>query len=58
MEAPRMTVKCSVENCEYNKRRACHASALEVNAMGDGRAQTSDGTSCVTFKQKSDQSFT
>ena len=58
MNAPQMSVKCSVENCIYNKDRACHARALEVNAMGDGMAQTSDGTCCTTFKQKNEQSFT
>lgn len=58
MDSPRMSVKCSVENCSYNKNRACYANALEVNAMGDGTAQTSDGTCCTTFKQKNEQSFT
>lgn len=52
MEAPNMQVKCSVENCHYNKSMSCHANALQVNAMGDGKAETSDGTSCTTFKNK------
>lgn len=52
MEAPKMQVKCGVTNCYYNKDHACHANALEVNAMGDGYAQTSDGTCCTTFKNK------
>jgi len=42
-------VKCSVENCFYNKNRFCHADALEVNAKGDGIAISSDGTCCTTF---------
>lgn len=50
MDAPRMKVKCSVENCNYNEDRMCHADELEVNAMGDGKAETSDGTCCTTFK--------
>ena len=58
MEAPKISVRCSVDNCTYNKNQACYASSLEVNAMGDGQAQTSDGTSCNTFKQKNEQSFT
>ncbi|MFZ5968459.1 MAG: DUF1540 domain-containing protein [Bacillota bacterium] len=52
MEAPRMNVKCGVDNCHYNKNHMCHASAIEVNAMGDGKARTSDGTCCTTFKSK------
>jgi hypothetical protein len=50
MEAPKMEVKCGVENCHYNNKLMCHANKLEVNPMGDGRAETSDGTSCTTFK--------
>jgi hypothetical protein len=50
MEAPKMQVKCGVENCHYNKSKMCHADDLVVNAMGDGKAETSDGTSCITFK--------
>lgn len=50
-ETPKMSVKCCVENCHYNKAKTCHADNLEVNAMGDRTAQTSDGTSCVTFRK-------
>lgn len=50
MDAPRMQVKCGVDNCHYNKSMMCHANDLEVNAMGDGKAETSDGTCCRTFK--------
>ena len=50
MDAPEIKVKCGVENCHYNKSQACQANALEVNAMGDGKAETSDGTCCSTFK--------
>ncbi len=45
-----MEVKCSVENCHYNKNERCHASALEVNPVMDGEVETSDETSCHTFK--------
>lgn len=52
MESPKMHVKCSVENCHYNDKEMCFADCLEVNAMGDGNAETSDGTCCNTFKNK------
>ncbi len=45
-------ITCSVENCAYNEKRYCNASGIEVNAMGDGLALTSDGTSCKTFISK------
>ncbi len=48
--APKMEVKCGVDNCQYNKSYLCHADSIEVNTLGDGKAQTSDGTSCITFK--------
>ncbi len=50
--APKMNVKCSVENCNYNKSYMCHATALEVNATGNNKAETSDGTCCTTFKNR------
>lgn len=50
MDSPKMQVKCGVENCHYNKECKCHADELEVNAMGDKKADTSDGTCCTTFK--------
>ncbi|WP_432665900.1 DUF1540 domain-containing protein [Wukongibacter baidiensis] len=49
MHTPQMEVKCSVSNCKYNKENLCHAKNLQVNAMGDGYAKTSDGTACSTF---------
>jgi len=49
MEAPQMQVKCSVTNCAYNRKNLCFADGLEVNVMGDGVANTSDGTCCTTF---------
>ncbi len=52
MEAPNIKVKCSVDNCQYNRNKMCYAKSLEVNAMGDGRAKTSDGTCCTTFVNK------
>jgi len=50
MDAPKMQVKCGVDNCDYNKSRMCYANSVEVNTMGDGKAQTRDGTCCTTFK--------
>jgi hypothetical protein len=50
METPKIPVKCKVENCHYNKKQACYANSLEVNTMGDNKAETSDGTCCSTFK--------
>lgn len=49
MDAPKIKVKCSVTNCVYNKKELCFADDLEVNSMGDGFAETSDGTCCSTF---------
>lgn len=51
MAAPKMNVQCGVENCRYNKNLLCHAHSIEVNAMGDGKAETSDGTCCSTFEE-------
>ena len=52
MDAPKMQVKCSVDNCKYNKAHMCYAGGLEVNAMGDHHAHTPDGTCCETFIDK------
>lgn len=52
--SPKMPVKCSVENCSYNRSRMCHADEIEVSAMGDGKARTVDGTCCSTFENKVD----
>ncbi len=49
MDAPRMKVKCSVENCHYNKQHLCFADGLEVNGKHGTTAQTSDDTICKTF---------
>ena len=45
------SIKCTVENCHYNSNHACQAEGIEVSAMGDGKAETCDGTSCSTFKK-------
>ena len=50
MESKKMPVKCGVENCNYNKSYMCDAEKLEVKAMGDQKAETSDGTCCTTFE--------
>jgi len=49
-DAPKMQVKCGVDSCHYNKKNSCHSDSIEVNPMGDGKAETSDGTCCTTFK--------
>lgn len=52
MDAPKMQVKCGVENCHYNKQHMCHADCLEVNTMGGrgtNKAESSDSTCCSTF---------
>jgi len=51
-DSPRMQVTCGVHNCHYNQNHMCHANGVEVNPMGDGHAQTSDGTCCSTFKHQ------
>ena len=52
MEASKMHVRCSVNNCHYNDNQMCCADSLDVNTMGDGIAETCDGTCCSTFKKK------
>lgn len=43
-------VRCTVENCYFNHNRACEAGSIEIDSKGDGMAETSDGTSCSTFR--------
>ncbi|MDF2891706.1 MAG: hypothetical protein K0R80_2073 [Clostridia bacterium] len=52
MHAHNHAIKCNVTNCYYNDQHFCAANAIEVNAMGDGHADTSDGTACSTFVDK------
>jgi hypothetical protein len=47
--APKMKVKCGVKNCNYNIDCMCHAKELEVNAIGENIAPTSEATCCATF---------
>lgn len=49
MSAPKIQVRCSVENCKFNEQKMCYASSLEVNATGDRNANSSEGTCCETF---------
>ncbi|MFZ7103695.1 MAG: DUF1540 domain-containing protein [Peptococcaceae bacterium] len=43
-------VRCTVSNCKYWKNENCHATAIEVNVDGGGRAaQNSELTQCHTF---------
>ena len=52
MHAHHHSIKCNVSNCYYNDQHFCSANSIEVNAMGDGHAETSDGTACSTFVDK------
>ncbi|MGB7605759.1 MAG: DUF1540 domain-containing protein [Lutisporaceae bacterium] len=49
MHAHNHAIKCNVSNCNYNDQNFCSATAIEVNPIGDGHADTSDGTACTTF---------
>lgn len=51
LNAPKMRVKCGVDNCQYNKDHMCYAHMLEVNSAGMDQPHTSDGTCCATFKE-------
>ena len=42
-------IKCSVNDCYYNKKMMCEAGDIEVKPMGDNTVNTSDGTKCSTF---------
>jgi hypothetical protein len=55
MKSPSLKVQCSVDNCLYNKSQACYASQLMVRTMGDGVANSADGTCCATFEPRSDE---
>ena len=55
MDTPKIEVRCSVDNCKYNNHEICHANSLKVDTIGDCHAETSNGTSCTTFKP--DESF-
>lgn len=52
MHSHNHAIKCNVTNCYYNDQSFCSANTIEVNAMGDGYAKTSDGTACTTFVDK------
>ena len=49
MDAPKLQVDCTVDNCKFNKDHLCHAHSLKVDAMGNHHADTIDGTCCSTF---------
>lgn len=48
-------MKCMCEECYYNQNFACNADAIEVRSSGDKMVETSAGTSCHTFKLRSDR---
>ena len=47
-------LRCSVTNCHYNSHELCTADKIQVYSVGDGFANSSDGTGCKTFKPKYD----
>ena len=46
------SVKCTVEECQYNKDVMCDAPMIQVNHTGMGKAHQSKETQCDTFKPK------
>ncbi len=46
-------IKCTVEECKYNRERFCDASRIEVVSCGAGCVKSSDQTECRTFREKS-----
>lgn len=49
--ANKIEVKCGVDTCHYWNNNFCHADKLEVNPQGNGKANSSDGTQCTTFRK-------
>lgn len=50
MDAPKMSVKCGVNSCDYWQSNMCHAHMLEVNPMRDAAdTYSSEDTRCETF---------
>ena len=56
MDQHNRAIKCHVDTCYYYEHDYCNATNIEVNAMGDGTAKTSDGTCCTTFVNRNGQS--
>lgn len=52
-ESSKPQVKCDVENCTYNEGKKCHVGNLKIDASGNGKADTSDGTKCSSFEKES-----
>lgn len=48
-DSPKMQVKCGVENCGYNKNHMCYANSIEIDTLGDRKADSKDSTRCATF---------
>jgi uncharacterized membrane protein len=44
-------IKCTVEECKFNKDFKCYAQGIEVRSSGDMDVETSDGTACETFQK-------
>jgi len=45
-------VKCSVQECQFNKDVMCYAPMIQVNHNGPGKSLSSDDTQCDTFRPK------
>lgn len=50
-------LKCTVSNCVYNSNNLCTANHVDINPVGDGFANSSEGTSCKTFKPRDEHPF-
>ncbi|NLM22169.1 MAG: DUF1540 domain-containing protein [Peptococcaceae bacterium] len=46
------SIKCTVQECHYNKDVMCDAPMIQINHSGVRRANGSEETQCDTFKPK------
>ena len=46
------SIKCTVQECQYNKDVMCDAPMIQINHNGVRRANGSEETQCDTFKPK------
>lgn len=46
-------VKCNVSNCSYNSNNYCSAKEIEVDNQNGSMSNSSDETTCNTFRPKS-----
>lgn len=50
-------LRCSVTNCVYNSNNLCTANHVDIYPVGNGFANSSEGTGCKTFKPKDQHPF-